>query len=231
MQQRKCWTGLVVILILAMGYLAFQSKASSGPEDEVSGSQAPLASRQPAPISVQPQKNSITTPPAMTRHPDPEPLDGEGITVIGDSVIVGVEPYLKDKLPKIKVDGKVGRQMSHAKELIDELRSQRILGDRIIIELGTNGPFNKDHLRNLLDALSGAKQVLVVTTRVPKGWQDSVNATIKEVTVEFDNAKVVDWYTASEGKAEYFYKDGVHLKPEGSKYYASLLTDALKETE
>lgn len=56
-----------------------------------------------------------------------------------------------------------------------------------------------------------------------------MNSTIKDVVPEFDNAKVVDWYAASEGEKNYFYKDGVHLKPDGSRYYASLLLQALQE--
>lgn len=231
MHQRKLWTGAVLILIISLIYLAYHSKVTSGSEQEKTVSQVPLASAQSSPISAQPQQKNANAPAEKTKHTDTKSMDGEGITVIGDSVIVGVEPYLKAKLPKITVDGKVGRQMSQSKEAVDELKSQGKLGDRIIIELGTNGPFNKEHLRKLLHALSEAKQVLVVTARVPKGWQDSVNTTIKEVTVEFDNAKVVDWYAASEGKDEYFYNDGVHLKPEGSRYYASLLIDALGEKE
>lgn len=113
---------------------------------------------------------------------------------------MGVEPYLKELLPKITVDGKVGRQMSQAKKVTDELKAKGALGDYVILELGTNGPFNKEQLRKVLTSLSDAKQVLVVTTRVPKGWQDTVNSTIKDVVPEFDNAKVVDWYAASEGE-------------------------------
>lgn len=143
--------------------------------------------------------------------------------------MVGVEPYLKELLPDVTVDGKESRQMVQAQKLLAELKANGTLGNYIIIELGTNGPFNKKQLRNILTALSDAKQVLLVTTRVPKGWQDTVNATIKEVVPEFNNAKVVDWYVASEGKPDYFYKDGVHLKPEGSRYYASLLLAALQE--
>ncbi|MDQ0049289.1 lysophospholipase L1-like esterase [Paenibacillus polymyxa] len=157
-------------------------------------------------------------------------LNGEGVTMIGDSVTVGIEPYLKEQLPNMTVDGKVGRQMSQAVKVINELSAQGKLGDQVIIELGTNGPFSKDHLRDVLQSLSGAKQVILVTTRVPKGWQDTVNDTITEVADEFSNVSVVDWHSASVGKDEYFYKDGVHLKPDGSRYYTSLLVAALQKS-
>ncbi|GIO40986.1 hypothetical protein J41TS4_07440 [Paenibacillus apis] len=158
-----------------------------------------------------------------------EPLTGEGVTVIGDSVIIGVEPYLKEVLPKIVVDGKEGRQMSQALDVIDKLQAQGKLGDQIILELGTNGPFKKQQLRSLLESLSDKEQVLLVTTRVPKDWQDAVNANIQSVADEFSNVDVVDWYAASKDKADYFYQDGVHLKPDGSRYFASLLVEALQK--
>lgn len=158
-----------------------------------------------------------------------EPLTGEGVTVIGDSVIIGVEPYLKEVLPKIVVDGKEGRQMSQARDVIDKLQAQGKLGDQIILELGTNGPFKKQQLRSLLESLSDKEQVLLVTTRVPKDWQDAVNANIQSVADEFSNVDVVDWYAASKDKADYFYQDGVHLKPDGSRYFASLLVEALQK--
>ncbi|KJK29094.1 hypothetical protein MMB75_20775 [Paenibacillus sp. P2(2022)] len=157
-------------------------------------------------------------------------LNGEGVTMIGDSVTVGIEPYLKEQLPKMTVDGKVGRQMSQAVKVINELAAQGKLGDQVIIELGTNGPFSKNQLHDVLQSLSGARQVILVTTRVPKGWQNTVNDTIAQVADEFSNVNVVDWYSASVGKDEYFYKDGVHLKPDGSRYYTSLLVAALQKS-
>ncbi|MEC0167220.1 hypothetical protein [Paenibacillus graminis] len=208
-------TGIIwclIILISALGYLGVHREASSESGKEQVANQPIVPSQQ------------------VSKHtPKAKKITGEEVTVIGDSVIVGVEPYLKELLPKITVDGKVGRQMSQAKKVIAELKAKGALGDHVIIELGTNGPFNKDQLRTLLTSLSDVKQVLVVTARVPKGWQDTVNSTIKAAVPEFENAKVVDWYAASEGKENYFYKDGVHLKPDGSRYYASLLLQALQE--
>ncbi|XOS94023.1 hypothetical protein ACLMAB_11965 [Brevibacillus laterosporus] len=155
---------------------------------------------------------------------------GKGITVIGDSVILGVASYLENMLPGIVIDGKVGRQMSQAQEVINQLRAQGKLGDSIIIELGTNGPFNKDKFRIFLQSLSGEKQIMIVNTRVPREWQDIVNANLSEVANEFSNVKMIDWYSASEGKDDYFYQDGVHLKPEGAKYFASLLVESVTNT-
>ncbi|MEO2212774.1 hypothetical protein ABGV40_18180 [Paenibacillus amylolyticus] len=230
MKRPKVW--LVwgfALLIFTLGYLGFRSHASSE-NVQVSESNSVSDSSKEArmPIHAKSKHEMKTKQTAQAEQLETASVTGEGVTVIGDSVLVGVEPYLKEMLPKVTVEGKVGRQMSQAKKLTDELRKQGKLGDHIIIELGTNGPFSKDQLRGLLTSLSDMKQVIVVTTRVPKGWQDSVNSNIKDVVSEFNNVHVVDWHDASEGKEEYFYKDGVHLKPDGSKFYASLLIQGLK---
>ena len=231
MKQTKAWMvwGLT-LLILILGYLGFHSLASS--ESSRDNKQRSFSDSSEAGVSSIHSKSNGELETKKAEQPvkqsDSASMTGEGVTVIGDSVLVGIEPYLKEKLPKVIVEGKVGRQMSHAKKLTDELREKGKLGEHIIIELGTNGPFSKDQLRSLLTSLSDAKQILVVTTRVPKGWQDTVNTNIEEVVPEFNNAKIVDWYAASEGKDEFFYQDGVHLKPDGSRFYASLLIDGLK---
>ncbi|WP_376701733.1 acyltransferase family protein [Cohnella xylanilytica] len=186
---------------------------------------------EPEPEANAPADNAVWAP---IEQPKPgqgggKIQSGEGITAIGDSVLLDAAPFLEERLPGMVVDGKVGRQMNQARGVIDELRERGKLGDRIVIELGTNGPFNAKTLRSLLDSLSD-RSVYLVNTRVPKEWQDSVNKTISEVAGEFGNATIIDWYAASEGKDEYFYRDGVHLNPEGAEYYASMLAEALRDT-
>ncbi len=154
-------------------------------------------------------------------------VGGEGVTMIGDSLTVGIVPYLQEKLPHMTIDGKVGRQMSQANEEINNLTAIGKLGNYVIVELGNNGPFSPEQLRSVLQSLSGVKRVLLVTTRVPEPWEDTVNTTITQVGQEFPNVQIVDWYGASAGKDRYFYNDGVHLKPAGSRYYTSLLVAAL----
>lgn len=153
---------------------------------------------------------------------------GEGITAIGDSILLDAKPFLKKMLPGIVMEGEVGRQMWQAQEVAHELKARGKLGDRVIIELGTNGAFNTKQLRDLLQSIGDDKQIILVNTRVPRKWQDTVNAAINKVSKEFSNTTVVDWYSASEGKDDYFYSDGVHLKREGAQYYASILVNAIR---
>lgn len=152
---------------------------------------------------------------------------GAGITVIGDSVMINVKPYLEDMLPGIVVDGKVGRQMREAIDTIGSLRDQGQLGKRVVIELGTNGSFTKKQLSKLLDELADADEVILMNTRVPRKWQDTVNEMLKDVGSDYPNVRIGDWHGASAGHDEYFGKDGVHMGKTGSQAYAKLISDLL----
>ncbi|GAA4877433.1 peptidoglycan O-acetyltransferase OatA [Paenibacillus vulneris] len=159
----------------------------------------------------------------------PQQTPGKGITAIGDSVMLDIAPYLEKLLPGIVVDGKVGRQFLEAADVIDQHKESGTLGSRVIIELGTNGPFNKKQLESLLDSLDSAKQIILVNTRVPRKWEDEVNSVIAEVAETHPKVTLVDWYAASEGKNSFFAPDGVHLEAEGSEFYASLVAGALQK--
>ncbi|WP_106766466.1 acyltransferase family protein [Paenibacillus faecalis] len=157
-----------------------------------------------------------------------KPQDGSAITAIGDSVMVGVTPYLEKQLPGIMIDAKIGRQMRDADELISGLKAKGRLDGVVIIGLGTNGAFAKKDLESLLSSLSTAKQVLLVNTKVPRDWEHNVNTMLAETSQKFPNTTLVDWYTASKDHPEYFRSDGVHLEPEGAAAYTSLIVNSIK---
>jgi peptidoglycan/LPS O-acetylase OafA/YrhL len=189
-------------------------------------------------LESEPAGNAAEQPPLHSNPPEVEQNPsgsskpaaaekGKGITVIGDSVILDAEPYLHKLLPGIVVNGKVGRQLSQAADVVEELKSSNDLGSRVIIELGTNGAFPRKKLEALLGSLGDVHQIVLVNTRVPRPWQDEVNSTLEEVAKSYPNATLVDWYTASADKDNYFSADGVHLNTEGAEYYASLVAKAV----
>ncbi|SFU84907.1 acyltransferase family protein [Alicyclobacillus macrosporangiidus] len=162
-----------------------------------------------------------------TAHPvNPGPL-GAGITAIGDSVLEDAKPYLEKLLPGIVVDAQVGRQFTEAAQVIGRLQQQRRLGDTVIIELGNNGPFTEQQMDDLLAQL-GSRRVVLVNVRVPRPWQDVVNRTLAAVAADHPGLTLVDWCSASAGKTQWFYADGVHLNPAGSQAYAQLLAGAVR---
>ncbi|AHM64150.1 hypothetical protein PPSQR21_004860 [Paenibacillus polymyxa SQR-21] len=216
--------GLVVIVIAIILVLASWKTDSPAP-DPVPDAPAAV-SRDPVQTEqLQCSCSDENHPAENTSHS----AEGAGITAIGDSVILDAAPFLEKQLPGMIIDGKVGRQMSQAGDVLDGLREQGKLGHKIIIELGTNGVFNQSQLKSLLASLQDSQQIYLITTRVPRGWQNTVNDNLREIAGEFQNVQLIDWYSASENRDDLFYGDGVHLKPEGAQYYASLLIDAIKQ--
>ncbi|MHB1629148.1 MAG: SGNH/GDSL hydrolase family protein, partial [Bacilli bacterium] len=156
-----------------------------------------------------------------------KPETGQGVTAIGDSIMIDAAPYLRKLLPGIVINAQIGRQMFQAQAVIAHLKLKGELGRRVIIELGTNGSFTNEQLISLLRSLGRVQQIVLVNTRVPRPWEGVVNSTLAEVAKTFPHTTLVNWYTASVGKNAYFYPDGVHLNPEGAQFYAGLIAKAV----
>lgn len=173
-----------------------------------------------------------TTPSADSESKNNEQTSGPGkgaeVSAIGDSVIVDAEPVLKELLPGIIIDGKIGRQLYQAKETVDDLKARGNLGRRVIIELGSNGPFTEKQLNDLLTSLGKVEEIYLVNTRVPRSWEAVVNQTLAKVAGSYPNVTLVDWYAASSGHNDYFYSDGIHLNAAGSRAYGELIAKALQ---
>jgi hypothetical protein len=155
------------------------------------------------------------------------PPAGQGVTALGDSILVDAAPYLQSMLPGIAIDAQVSQQLYLVQQAAAQLKSDGVVGDRLILELGTNGPYSTDQLVALLNSLGPMQRIVLVNTRVPQPWQQEVNGTIAAVAQSYPNTVVVDWYDASASSPQYFYPDGVHLTPDGARYYASLVVQAL----
>jgi len=187
--------------------------------------------------SILPPKHHVEPPTTTTTGPLPPgasttttvpPPPGQDVTAIGDSIMVDAAAYLKEMLPGIVVDAQVSQQLYQVQAEVPQLKSAGDIGDRLILELGTNGYYSVTQLDNLLTSLGPMTKIVLVNTRVPQPWEQPVNQTIAAVAQSHPNVTVVDWYDASANNPQYFYPDGIHLNPTGAKYYASLIVQALE---
>jgi len=154
-------------------------------------------------------------------------IKGDEITAIGDSLMIDVEPVLKNRLPGIVIDAQIGRQMYQATDVISRLQKEGKLGKTVIIELGTNGSFTERQLTETLESLKGTEEIVLVNTRVPRPWETVVNETLTKVSESYSNTKLIDWYSASSGHDDYFYPDGVHLNQAGAEACCEIMIEAL----
>jgi peptidoglycan/LPS O-acetylase OafA/YrhL/lysophospholipase L1-like esterase len=172
---------------------------------------------------------ALPNPDGGNKQPQTEPSlkEHEKVTAIGDSILLDVANFLTEYFPSLNADGKVGRQMSQAVEVVKKMKQEGTLGDTVIIELGTNGSFNKNQLISMIELIGPDRKIIFINTRVPRPWETVVNNALKDVTAKFTNTTLVDWYAASAGHNEYFSPDGVHLNAKGAKAYAALVAKAL----
>lgn len=146
---------------------------------------------------------------------------------IGDSIMVNVGEELESRIPNAVIDGQVGRQVRDTLELVQsDYNDYDKQDDIIVIQLGTNGTFTKDDLNMLIDAFGDA-EIYFVNTRVPRSWESSVNEHLEEAGNEHANVTIIDWYSHSEGKTEYFSTDGVHLLPQGIESMTDFIIEVL----
>ncbi|MDN4618482.1 acyltransferase family protein [Paenibacillus sp. PsM32] len=176
------------------------------------------------------EKKSNSTHKEPVKTTEVDTISGKGISAIGDSVMLDVAPYLSEAMPGIVIDGKIGRQLTEASGVVQQLSRNGQLGHKVILELGTNGSFTKEQLDDLLADLKSdsVKKIIVVNTRVPRPWESVVNQALSDAAAEDSRITIIDWYSASAGQDSYFAPDGVHLNPSGARAYAALVVKALK---
>ncbi len=166
--------------------------------------------------------------PAESFRPIPtdEPPVGQ-ISAIGDSVMISAADELKRTIPGVQIDAAIGRQVSAAIRLLKQLRDAGQLGDVVIIHVGNNGVFSARQFDEMMGVLAGVRRVVFVNVKVTQRWEETNNTVLTEGVGRYANAVLVDWHAASEDRPELFWKDGIHLRPEGARLYAALIAAAL----
>ena len=154
-------------------------------------------------------------------------IEAKDFTFIGDSVMKMGEPYIKEIFKDANVDAKVSRQFTDLPKILEELKGSKKLKNTVVIHLGTNGVINKEAFESSMKLLKG-KKVYIMNTVVPKPWEKSVNKSLAEWSLEYDNITVIDWHKYAKGEKQLFYKDATHPKPEGAKKYAEFIFKNIK---
>lgn len=173
---------------------------------------------------------------ALADHPRadeaPMPLDpSQGprrrITVIGDSVMLGARDHLLRAIPGALVDAKVGRQGGEGLERIQAFRSNKTLGDIVVLHLGTNGYISERYYREMLKQLSDRQAVVLVNVFADRRWTEPNNQVISRLAAEFGNVRVVDWSGMASRHPDFLVADGVHLTSAGIRALAVELRQAM----
>jgi len=147
------------------------------------------------------------------------------VTAVGDSVMLGAVDALRRDIPNLTtIDARGSRQIPEAIGVLRQLRATGKLGEVVIVHMGDNGVVTDEQFDGMMRVLSGAREILVVNTTVPDGYQWAPNnKVLADGVARYPNkAVLVDWHGASAGHPEYFW-DGLHLTPRGARAYAGLI--------
>jgi peptidoglycan/LPS O-acetylase OafA/YrhL len=190
----------------------------------ITGSFDPSELVQPTPLPT-PTQTPLPPPPPLS---EPFDISQSRIHIVGDSVMEGAISQLYRIGPGVTVDTRIGRQWWELEAELRAMRAQGLANDVVIIQLGNNGNFNRQMFDGVMSALAGTRLVIFVNIHAPVVWEAEVNRLLASSVSRYpDQARLVDWYSASLPHPEYFIEDGTHLQFPGMVAFRALLESTL----
>lgn len=186
-------------------------------------SPAPVAAPAAAPAAapVAPAAVPVSAPVAPAASAQPAPFY-EGVTGVGDSIMLGAAGYLREAIGPMDINAVVGRQTSGAIEALRWQIGQGRLASTVIVHIGTNGTITPDQFDQIM-GLVGQRHVVFVNVRVPRSWEGSNNWLLTYKVAQYPNASLVDWYGVAAYRPDFFLPDGIHLNAAGKQAYAAVI--------
>ena len=148
------------------------------------------------------------------------------VVLIGDSVSLGANEQLNDAFPHGLIDTAGERQMSDALPILKDYIDQGIVGDQIVVSIGTNGVLSKSDMDELL-RVAGNRQIWYVNLRSPNAKDIDNNDLIDSYVSSHENMHLVDWNKATAGHEDWLIEDGIHLTWDGRDAFAKLIVDTM----
>jgi peptidoglycan/LPS O-acetylase OafA/YrhL len=173
------------------------------------------------PATTPPTTVAGQTPPATAA---PNPPGVPPVTAVGDSVMLGAIAAFQQRFgPNIAVDAAVNRQFGTAIDILRALKASGRLSETVVVHMGTNGVITQGHMDAIMDILEDRKRVVFVNLKVPRRWEQQDNDILAANVAKYPNAVLIDWHNLGGAHPEYFYEDGIHLRPDGARAYAELI--------
>ena len=155
------------------------------------------------------------------------------VTLVGDSLNVGTEPYLREALPGWRIDAhdRVGRT---TREGVERLRALGgTLAPVVVVSLGTNDPDGSEgEFRRLVDEaieIAGPGRCLLWATIVREGSGRTPFAIVlQEARAAHPNVRLVEWALMVAGDDSLLAADFVHGTPEGYRQRAEETARAIR---
>lgn len=186
--------------------------------------------------AVEGQEDAITDAQAASEHAQQQAAEAAqqnvvyDILVIGDSVAARCENAFPEVFPDGCLDAMVGRLLTQGQETYDYYYNLGVVGNKVVIALGTNGVVTAEQLDMLITDIGSNKRIWLMNTQSNEDWVGATNETLAQATERYGNVGLIDWYSYSSGKSYLFSGDGKHLTPEGAREYLELIKNSTEST-
>lgn len=138
------------------------------------------------------------------------------ITVIGDSVTLGARKKLKETFENSHIDAKGNRSIADGYDLIKNMHDSNILGEYVVIALGTNGCENwKSIIDQIIEEFSNTYRLIFVTP-YDGYWNESwksykTTQYLKELKENNAPITIADWAGNISSRSDLLGSDKTHI--------------------
>ena len=173
------------------------------------------------------------TDPLHLVHRSKLALQRGSVTLVGDSLNVGVEPYLEQELRgwDVQTDDMVGRPTATG---LEHLASRTpTLGRYVVISLGTNDPESSVSafsaaIGDVLGLAGDRRCVVWATIHRDGEAYEPFNDALRAAASKHHNLRLVDWAGMVRAHPSWLVPDGVHATPDGYRERAKAVVAAMR---
>lgn len=135
------------------------------------------------------------------------------ITIIGDSVLLGMREYLMTHIPNVFVDAEKSRFTDQGLELIQELKKDGRLGDYVVIALGTNVRGNEEvMLDKIVEEIPPNTHLIFVTPYDGNFQEQKGGMAMRKIAKKHKFITIMDWEKIAKKNPEFYEEtDGIHF--------------------
>jgi lysophospholipase L1-like esterase len=176
---------------------------------------------------------SPTVAPTTTTIDPTSALVDRRVFVEGDSLIVGIEPYLPGLLAAadwdVTIDAQVGRLTTTGISILAGRTAE--IGGTIVVGLGTNDLPDPTAFAARIDevmAIAAGRRVIWVS--VARTGYDAVDEALIAAQYRWSNLHVIDWRPIIAAHPEMRVGDGIHLTDAGYQLRAEIIAQAIERT-
>jgi peptidoglycan/LPS O-acetylase OafA/YrhL len=189
-------------------------------------------------VSVFVPQNPNKTAPDYYWTDDGRIVFNGGVTMLGDSVMLGASTAVRSQIDDIYIDAKISRSMRGGIEVYREIVRTGLLKKNVVIGLSTN--YNNDaeeSLDEILQSLIGQKcHVVLVTGFGSSGTMaeqiDDFAEYLRAIPEQYPFITIADWGDFASKHKELLYADNIHLRnAKAREEYTRILIEALQAVQ